>query len=604
MSEEINNLEDKNGQQGFVLFVVLAIASVPMILSGVMISMGNNAALRTEKWRDHDRCLLIAQSALERAKADIQQQFRSHFESAPLERSAQKFDWFDTNSAGSIGSNNPYNAPSDADFLGATISIRIKDVSRVDRSTRDVSLVCSAKLDSAQRTVEEVVRYQLAPSTVFDHAYFINNFGWLWGSSINVNGDVRANGDFSLRSGPEINGDVFAAGNPAIGATGNVTGNADNHSLANYYSIAPSRARPGDPPATNYNDEWPMGYDGSSEQVEQLQRETMPYLGDLSEYRNLAGEKGGQITQKSDNNNNPKNKNKGKGNSKDKDNNGNGGTDVLVDGVYGDDDDEVGPDGVHGTADDGTLVLDGTDDPINLDGPVVATGDVIIRGEVSGQGTIYAGRNIHIAGDVTYQNGPNWPKQDRNPEQTADRNRRRDFLGLAAKGNIILGNYTNNNWRNNVRRYLEPDFTTPYQIDESDAPLGYDSDGNPDNGYRFDGDYTAPDGGESIINEDGDTEARRFYESSNQEAFTEVVSSQQVDRIDAVCYTNHAFAGNVGDLTVNGAIVSRDEAILYSNSVEMNWDIRLGSESNDATGLDFYLPRDLDDPTTIYWREL
>jgi hypothetical protein len=36
----------------------------------------------------------------------------------------------------------------------------------------------------------------------------------------------------------------------------------------------------------------------------------------------------------------------------------------------------------------------------------VVPGDVIIKGQVRGQGTIYAGRNIHIVGAITYQQAP------------------------------------------------------------------------------------------------------------------------------------------------------------------------------------------------------
>ena len=86
-----------------------------------------------------------------------------------------------------------------------------------------------------------------------------------------------------------------------------------------------------------------------------------------------------------------------------------------------------GPDGIYGSGDDGVasvsainsgtqpLVIVGTDaQPIQIDGPVVVEGDVIIKGVVSGQGTIYAGRNVHIVGDITYTDPPVWPSLDRN----------------------------------------------------------------------------------------------------------------------------------------------------------------------------------------------
>ena len=41
-----------------------------------------------------------------------------------------------------------------------------------------------------------------------------------------------------------------------------------------------------------------------------------------------------------------------------------------------------------------------------IDGPVVVPGDVLVRGVVGGRGTIYAERNIHFVGSVTYQKAP------------------------------------------------------------------------------------------------------------------------------------------------------------------------------------------------------
>ncbi len=62
--------------------------------------------------------------------------------------------------------------------------------------------------------------------------------------------------------------------------------------------------------------------------------------------------------------------------------------------------------------------------------------------------------------------------------------------------------------------------------------------------------------------------------------------------------------GRTGECSFNGAIVCRDEGILYQTAVRMNWDIRLGSRSPD--GLDFfiYLPMSIANPRVIGWREL
>ena len=63
-------------------------------------------------------------------------------------------------------------------------------------------------------------------------------------------------------------------------------------------------------------------------------------------------------------------------------------------------------------------------------------------------------------------------------------------------------------------------------------------------------------------------------------------------------YTNHAFAGKVGSFTINGSLVSRDEAIIYSGNLTMNYDVRAKSK-----GEEFYLPRALALPHIEYLRK-
>lgn len=101
----------------------------------------------------------------------------------------------------------------------------------------------------------------------------------------------------------------------------------------------------------------------------------MPYLGDLSLYEDLAAGSSLTYTDASD------------------------GLRKTISGVY---------------ASDEPLVLIGTSAaPIVIDGPVVTAGDVIIRGYVTGTGTLYAGRNVHIIGDIRYLDPPFWPSLER-----------------------------------------------------------------------------------------------------------------------------------------------------------------------------------------------
>ncbi|MCX7009855.1 MAG: hypothetical protein NTY53_21875, partial [Kiritimatiellaeota bacterium] len=430
-------------------------------------------------------------------------------------------------------------------------------------------------LGNLVRGVQETIRYQLGRSPIFNHAYFINNFGWLYGSGINVQGDVRGNGNVAFQSGPKVNGDVFAASNTALGAAGTISGTWSSDTLSNYRSNAAyTNARPANPVSSG-GVSWPAGYDGVNTGVQYQASLPMPFLGDLKDYQALATNYNGTITQ---------------------------GTNVLVNKVYN----GAGPDGVAGTADQGTLMLSGTPaNPIVVSGPVVVTGDLIIKGTISGQGMIYAGRNVHIVSNLTYKTPPVWPKPDNNPNQTMIQTSTADMVGLAAKGNIILGDYTQSAWVSSVTPYIKPSFTQDYVTDPTDATNGY---GNASNGYTFDGDYSAYDGGLKLTPSGGTTQ-RRYYESSvatnTLHTFAGTNSPPAMTRVDAILYCNHLVTGNVGAITFNGTIISRDEAIIYSSTIKMNWDIRLwGAGGGAFTNMLVSLPMVLAQPNTIFWQEI
>ena len=102
---------------------------------------------------------------------------------------------------------------------------------------------------------------------------------------------------------------------------------------------------------------------------------------------------------------------------------------------------------------DGSLILIGTEsNPIVLEGNIYVTGDVILKGVVQGQGAIYAGRNLYLAGNVVVSNPPNKPGEGvcagvSDPDECARKNivADKDELRLAARNNIILGDYAERN---------------------------------------------------------------------------------------------------------------------------------------------------------------
>ena len=175
-----------------------------------------------------------------------------------------------------------------------------------------------------------------------------------------------------------------------------------------------------------------------------------------------------------------------------------------------------------------------------------------------------------MPGDPTYAFGA--PEPDTTP-----------LVGLAAKGNIIIGDYTSDYFKNRVLPQIGAggSKTQPYLVDPTDAVLGYDSHTPSLCGGRspcFNGNYEAADGGTKV---DGVT-SRKFYESSLPDAeFQKLVSSDfttsgsTVD-IDGVLFTNHALAGLApGHLHLNGTMIARDDALNFGTCLKLSHDIRL-----------------------------
>ncbi len=560
-------------EKGSAFFIVTALAVVAVVLVGAFLTGSLGKARHVNLQISEGHAFNAAESGL---NAMVAQLWGVYSGANPRTRVADldsldgKFDPLDRLEL------------RDRPLGGSTYSAWVRNVNVVGSAHADVEIVARGEHDGAVKVISAVVRYGQKPARVFDHAYFINNFGWLWGAGITVNGSVSSNADFSVKSAT-VNGDIFASENAEFGATGIIEGELFNDSLVDYNANQPDRARPSNPTAptedangngvldagedVNGNgvlDTYDLvdGYDGTVERVPHQRKVEMPYIGDLSTYRDLAAEKKGTISQ--------------------------GGT-ILVDGVLGDD-----------LSEDKNLVLVGTvDNPIVISGPVVVENDVVLKGVITGQGTIYAGRNVHILGDLTYADPPSWAKPIQDIEGLKAANATRDLVGLAAKGSVIIGDYTGAEFLDATKPYQTPPFVKPYQVDPSDAGIGYvtgyDADGNP----VFDGNYRGFDGG---LKSDGSggTVSRKFYESSLADSVIAAMADPEVRQVDAVIYTNHLLSGKVGAAEFNGVLVSRDEAIIYGGSLTINYDIRVRHGSYEF--LDVYLPTE-PDHRVLFWRE-
>ncbi len=493
--------------KGIVLPVVLILALLAAIYVAAVLNVSRTDLQQVRSQQEMTEAMYLAEAGL---NVLAEKYWIGYRESNPAHRTQwldthlEDVDLFEYN--GSIG-----------DSRGTyTATVRRVYSTRV-AGERVAIIESKGQVGSHERAVVRAVLYGLGRSRVFDYAYFANNFGWMWGAGITTNGDIRSNGNFNLKN-PTINGDVYASVNNEIGADGHIEGDTRQKTLDWYRTHYGNRVRP------TTLDGYKFGYDGESEWFEGEEILEMPYLKDTSYYEQLAQSRNSTLRV--------------------------GGGGPTVNGVH-----------------NGNLVIYGTAaNPIEINGPVVITGDVVLGGVIRGQGTIYSGRNVHIVDDITYETPPTWPKDGTPPETVAEANKNADFLGVASRGSIVLGDYTTSDWNSNVGKYIKPDFTAPY-IDED--------------GTWFHGNYTAADG----VKVDGTT--RRYYESSFSNAFFRAqVRTQQIRTLNGLFYTNHLFAGRMTNATINGSVIMRDEAIIYNTSFDLNYDYRAREDGEEYIDID------------------
>ena len=628
-------------KQGFILPTAIILMFVCSLAIAAVLSYASFTTRMTAVHLGNSACRFAAQSAVESAKRDIYKAFYSYSGSTARVglMSGNAFNWFDSYSSGSpstIGSGNTVTLPASTNINGCAVTPVIHHSGRIsNQAAAVVTIRATATRQNpggtvSASTVEERIRFALMRSRVFDNAYFVNNYGWFQGSSITANGDVRANGNLYLDSGCTVNGHAYAAKNDELNVIGSIQNTGKMQNLSTYWSSCGNSARPSTPAYTG-GGYYGGGYDPSVSVTERLhpyQDElTMPYISELSDYVAYAQEMGGKISggvaYKLDANGNVTSYSLG-----------------TINAHYS----GAGPSGKSNLSDNGALVLEGTQtNPIILDGPVVVDSDVIIKGYVKGQGTIYSGRNIHIAGDIKYVNPPNWNHPDTNPTATEKVNAKKDFLGLAAKGNIVMGDYTLSSWlgannSNSLQYYLKSGpYVQQYICDPSDNTIGYPRTteyGWTSNESKFCGDYTQKDGGKKVdvssktewVMENGrrvqkttttmaDAQTRHYYESVCPDKLIQHLCGDTqttgyggsatykptITRIDAVMYNNHGIIGHLGGCTINGSLVCRNEAMIYSGSLKINWDHRLYSGFDGNIGL----PMDASQPPqTLSWREI
>ena len=463
--------------------------------------------------------------------------------------------------------------------------------------------------DAARADAHAVVEVRFRGSEVFDYSYFINHWGWFFGDSIISNGNVRSNGQFDFgHHHSEVNGSPryeAAHGSQLLGyIDDNGDGVKDGSDGGAYSSVSILNTTHVDGIA---------GESGSSHVTSNVVK--MPNLEQLDFYEQRAIARSASIGVEGS---------------------------FEVEGVVGDD-----------PAEPQNLYLVGTpENPILLNGPVVVRGSVILSGYVSGQGSIYSGGNIYIADDVIYMNGPESVRPSSNDQQSVEDWRSessgRDSLGLFAREHIVVGDFTDDWWQENVAAWVGHDLNKSGEdagIDGiqntregPDGILGTaDDDFLEDDGVWTVSHYTEEDAERNLIPEgkvpgdvipgsgedidgdgdyDGTTRMSEFdlpqplslenwagNLQEGQETYSDV-SNSEIGRLDAAFYTNHTFAAVVsnpaGRIQINGAVVSRNESIIYAaDGLELNHDERLTGRGSPQSGFDS--PLGWDPVRFIHW---
>ncbi len=485
-------------KKGSALVIVLVLMGVLAFMGAAFLKVVIADSMNTKKQINHQRALFLAESGIQRAAWIIR----------------------DVNNTGILSSESFTLKNNDETALNSLENeyININIVTQGD----DVYLASvTSQSSGATKTLNALIE-KYPPGKIFDYTYFINNWGWFYASLITSYGDLRSNGRFDFKYGPQVNSDIYAANE--VGINGAI-----------------------------------YGYGSQAEyQHSDSQKLAMPNLNDLSYYEAAAATTNGSIVI-------------------------NGTT--IVDKVLGD---NVG--------ENENIVLVGTaQNPIEVNGVVVIRGDVIVSGVITGQGSIYTGRNLYVPNNITYNNGPTTEKPlypvDAPPSTTdvdtwVNDNKTKDLVGFAAAESIILGDYTKsgNQW-----------IFDQYLYSMGDEDVGNDGiPGTSDSGEN-DGQFNS-----QFEDLDGDGSKDNNYSSSTLNTQTALSDFSNVPAgmntysdlvnnpatadpsgnitVSGIFYTNHAVTGTFeGPTTVNGSLISKDEAIGISNTLVLNYDWRVNS---------------------------
>jgi hypothetical protein len=529
-----------------VLMVVAVIGGIMAIVTASMLMLSNNSLQRAHGRVDWNKAFYISENAVVWAAQNV----------------------FDNPGQFGAGSSKSYstkigNLPlakiispinGDPAFKNACVNV----VQPNSLQTNVFVITASAKVNDKVRTIQ-VTMTARPVSSVFDYEYFLNNWGWWWGSAIYGYGSQRSNWYFDFRDNPTVDGAIFAA---AL-----VEENEQPYPLSS-------------PPFGGW-----AGADPQDLVHEGVPRVAMPNLLDFNVYSNTAmadTTKNGIWV---------------------------GGRQVVA-GVLQNQasltgvlpgSPKPGGNGGNQTPQTGLYLAGSASQPITIKGTVVIPGDVVIQGQITGQGTLYVGGNLYIANNITYANGPDFstPPEIMTPaarDAWVQNNMSKDLIAFAVRGSVFAGDVTDPDWISWCRDYpgsglasvgdesnLGPDgiANTP-----DDGQTFLHSDGSVSAWYDADGDGIC-EGNYNYATDINMDSTRASYilgyptDSSNQPQPLPYnqVATDNMGTLDGMFYTDHALAMRLAQSAANfyGGVISRNEQIVFQSTCAFNYDSRFNS---------------------------
>lgn len=472
--------------------------------------------------------------------------------------------------------------------------VTIRSVGWIDKNGNGV-----LDASESQKVIDVVATYTLTRSQVFDYTYFINNYGWMDGfgpNDLQVNGDMRSNGNFSFTNGsPTVNGSVYACQNDKLvpSVTGTINGRAVKMDDPTYSNAAASNSRmrqvysstlQGAKGSTQY-DQWrdyifdsngsivngrPDGavladstgtrsyqytstsstFTSSVLDSNPTQEVIMPDLSNLTYYQSLSSSYVDTKQYYQDGTANP----------------------YYGQGAYvqtwNSTTNSYQTISTNGQVTGSAALIGTSSHPILIHGPVTFTQDCVVKGNISGQGTIYTGRNVHVVGSVIYNNPPNF--QGSNQTTIDQSNEKKDLVAFAARGSVIMGD-TSNFTNSYPLQYMKPPFTHARYDENGNLIPAYDATQTDSTGYKK-------------------------YQSVMGDTYIHSIASS-VNQMDCIMYTNFVGGGDIGTggggVNLNGSIISKDESmVVFSLPMKMNYDSRVREKKISSQPLiDLQLPR-------------